>query len=74
MKSFKKFEILTLYEKVRNIYYLLSWLLSVTAIHTKKYRVSSDPRSQLRDGIVSTTMGDRVGILCAVIFIIINVI
>ena len=39
-----------------------------TAIHAGKYRVPSDPRSQASDGAVSTMMGDRMGILCAVVF------
>lgn len=43
---------------------------SVTAIHTRKYRVSSDPRSQAGDGAVSTVVGDYTGILRAVIFLI----
>ena len=39
-----------------------------TAIHIGKHRVSSDPRSQANDGAVSTMMGDRMGILRAVVF------
>ena len=38
-----------------------------TAIHIGKHRVSSDPRSQANDGAVSTMMGDRMGILRAVV-------
>ena len=34
----------------------------------RKYRVPSDPRSQAHDSVVSTVMGDRTGILRAVIF------
>ena len=39
-----------------------------TAIHAGNYRVPSDPRSQASDGAVSTMMGDRMGILRAVVF------
>ena len=46
---------------------------SATAIHTGKYRVSSDPRSQTCDGAVSTVMGDRTGILRAVVFVLFHV-
>ena len=49
-----------------DIIYLLTRLAS-TAIHIGKHRVSSDPRSQANDGAVSTMMGDRMGILRAVV-------
>jgi hypothetical protein len=38
-----------------------------TAIHIGKHWVSSDPQSQANDGAVSTMMGDRMGILRAVV-------
>lgn len=41
---------------------------SVTAIHTRSFRIPSDLRRQARDGLVSTVMGDRTGILGAVTF------
>ncbi len=40
---------------------------TATAIHIGKHRVPSDPRSQANDGAVSTMMGDRMGILRAVV-------
>ena len=46
----------------------LKLILSVTAIHTRKYLVSSDPRSQAGNGAVSTAVGDHAGILRAVVF------
>ena len=51
-----------------DIIYLLTRLAS-TAIHIGKHRVSSDPRSQANDGAVSTMMGDRMGILRAVVLL-----
>ncbi len=42
---------------------------TATAIHIGKHRVPSDPRSQANDGAVSTMMGDRMGILRAVVFV-----
>jgi hypothetical protein len=40
-----------------------------TATHVGRHRVSSDPRSQADDGAVSTMMGDRMGILRAVVLL-----
>lgn len=39
-----------------------------SAIHTSKYRIPSDLRSQTGNGLVSTTVGDHVGILGADVF------
>ena len=43
--------------------------LSATAIHTWKYLILSNFRSQAGAGMVSTAIGDGVGIPCAVAFL-----
>jgi hypothetical protein len=43
-------------------------LLLSTAIGLRKYRIPSDLRSQAEYRLVSTTVGDHVGILGAVVF------
>lgn len=43
-------------------------ILSSTAIGLRKYRIPSDLRSQAEYRLVSTTVGDHVGILGAVVF------
>ena len=48
--------------------YCKKTILSTTAIHSRKYRISSDLRSQATDGSVSTAVGDNAGILGAVVF------
>ena len=45
-------------------------LLLSTAIGLRKYRIPSDLRSQAEYRLVSTTVGDHVGILGAVVFVI----
>ena len=45
-----------------------STLISATAIHTWKYLILSNFRSQAGAGMVSTAIGDGVGIPCAVAF------
>lgn len=50
------------------VYIEVSLMSSVTAIHTRSFRIPSDLRRQARDGLVSTVMGDRTGILGAVTF------
>lgn len=49
---------------------IITYAWVATAIHEGKHRVSSDPRSQAFDGVVSTMMGDRMGIRRAVVFLI----
>lgn len=44
-------------------------ILSSTAIGLRKYRIPSDLRSQAEYRLVSTTVGDHVGILGAVVFV-----
>ena len=48
---------------------LLNTLLPSTAIGLGKYRIPSDLRSQAKYRLVSTTVGDHVGILGAVVFV-----
>ena len=55
-------------EKCVWAYIEVSLMSSVTAIHTRSFRIPSDLRRQARDGLVSTVMGDRTGILGAVTF------
>lgn len=45
-------------------------ILLSTAIGLRKYRIPSDLRSQAEYRLVSTTVGDHVGILGAVVFVI----
>ena len=61
------FEIKKLSSKYNKLY--KSFIFSATAIHTRKYLVSSDPRSQAGNGAVSTAVGDHAGILRAVVFV-----
>lgn len=50
---------------------MVSTLVTLTtAIHGRKYRVSSDPRSQAAAGMVSIRAGDHLRIPYAVVFLI----
>lgn len=52
-----------------NYKYQLQDYRITTAIHAEKYRNPSDLRSQASDGPVSTMVGDHMGILGAVVFV-----
>ena len=55
-------------ERGQGTYTHITVLLLSTAIGLRKYRIPSDLRSQAEYRLVSTTVGDHVGILGAVVF------
>lgn len=57
-------------ERGQGTYTHITVLLLSTAIGLRKYRIPSDLRSQAEYRLVSTTVGDHVGILGAVVFVI----
>ena len=57
-------------QRGQGTYTHITVLLLSTAIGLRKYRIPSDLRSQAEYRLVSTTVGDHVGILGAVVFVI----